>query len=134
PKRNRHDTYNRHSYGDAIERGCLKAEIPVFTANQIRHTYATRVRHQFGLEAAQVVLGHSKADVTQVYAERNLSLARDVAAKIGCSPRPGVRPPDSPHGASVGLGPIDPGQPCPPAAPGASWPVDEILIGPQIQG
>jgi integrase len=38
PKRKRHDTYNRFSYGNAIERGCLKAGIPVFTANQIRHT------------------------------------------------------------------------------------------------
>ena len=35
------------------------------------------------LEAAQVALGHTKADVTQVYAERNLDLARRVAAEIG---------------------------------------------------
>jgi hypothetical protein len=35
------------------------------------------------LEAAQVVLGHSRADVTQVYAERDLSLAERVAAQIG---------------------------------------------------
>jgi hypothetical protein len=35
------------------------------------------------LESAQVVLGHSKADVTQVYAERNEDLAATVAAKIG---------------------------------------------------
>jgi integrase len=83
PKRKRHDTYNRFSYGNAIERGCLRAGIPVFTANQIRHTYATRVRREFGLEAAQVLLGHSKADVTQIYAEKNAALARDVAAQIG---------------------------------------------------
>jgi hypothetical protein len=35
------------------------------------------------LEAAQVLLGHSKADVTQVYAERNEALAADIAVKIG---------------------------------------------------
>jgi hypothetical protein len=51
--------------------------------NQLRHSYATRVRKDYGLEAAQVLLGHSKADVTQVYAERNHDLAATVAAKIG---------------------------------------------------
>jgi integrase len=50
---------------------------------QLRHSFATRVRKQHGLEAAQVLLGHSRADVTQVYAERNQALALEVAAKIG---------------------------------------------------
>jgi integrase len=51
--------------------------------NQLRHTFATRVRKQHGLEAAQVLLGHSRADVTQLYAEKNEALATAVAAKIG---------------------------------------------------
>jgi hypothetical protein len=51
--------------------------------NQLRHSFATRVRKHHGLEAAQVLLGHSRADVTQVYAERNDELAAKVAAKIG---------------------------------------------------
>jgi integrase len=51
--------------------------------NQLRHTFATRVRGEHGLEAAQVLLGHSRADVTQVYAERNERLAVAVAEKIG---------------------------------------------------
>ncbi|MCE9567341.1 MAG: tyrosine-type recombinase/integrase [Planctomycetes bacterium] len=51
--------------------------------NQLRHSYATKVRKQHGLEAAQVLLGHSRADVTQIYAERNEELAATVAAKIG---------------------------------------------------
>ena len=51
--------------------------------NQLRHTFATKVRKAHGLEAAQVLLGHSRADVTQVYAERNEELAASVAAKIG---------------------------------------------------
>jgi integrase len=51
--------------------------------NQLRHTFATRVRKQYGLEAAQVLLGHSRADVTQIYAEKNEELATAVAAKIG---------------------------------------------------
>lgn len=51
--------------------------------NQLRHTFATAVRKAHGLEAAQVLLGHSRADVTQVYAERDEQLATEVAAKIG---------------------------------------------------
>ena len=41
------------------------------------------IRSRFGLEAAQVVLGHSKADVTQIYAERDLGLADRVAGELG---------------------------------------------------
>jgi integrase len=51
--------------------------------NQLRHSFATRVRKEHGLEAAQVLLGHARADVTQVYAEKNHELAAAVAAKIG---------------------------------------------------
>jgi site-specific recombinase XerC len=51
--------------------------------NRLRHSFATRVRKQHGLEAAQVLLGHSRADVTQVYAERNENLAATVAAEVG---------------------------------------------------
>jgi len=54
-----------------------------WSANRLRHTFATRIRKQHGLEAAQVLLGHSRADVTQVYAERDEELAASVAAKIG---------------------------------------------------
>ena len=51
--------------------------------HQLRHTYATRVRREFGLEAAQILLGHANADVTQIYAERNTAQATQVAAMIG---------------------------------------------------
>jgi integrase len=49
----------------------------------LRHTFATEVRREYGLEAAQVLLGHSRADVTQVYAERDLTLAVRVATEAG---------------------------------------------------
>ena len=59
---------------------CKAAAIP---PHQLRHTHATEVRRRFGLEAAQVALGHSQAHVTEVYAERDLTLATKVAAEIG---------------------------------------------------
>jgi integrase len=83
PKRKPGTMYTRDSYKLAIERGCRKAGVARFTPNQIRHTYATRIRREYGLEAAQVLLGHSKADVTQIYAERNLTLASEIAKQIG---------------------------------------------------
>jgi integrase len=75
--------FPRQSYSHAIARACERHGIPHWHPNQLRHTTATKVREQFGLEAAQVILGHSRADVTQVYAERNTAAGRDVMGKIG---------------------------------------------------
>ena len=77
------DRYRTTSYDRAIARACKKAGVPHWHPNQLRHTFATEVRKQHGLEAAQVLLGHSRADVTQIYAEKNEALAVAVAAKIG---------------------------------------------------
>ena len=41
------------------------------------------MRRRFGLEAAQVALGHSQARVTELYAERDLTLAVRVAEQMG---------------------------------------------------
>lgn len=67
----------------AIRRACRKAELPVWKPNQLRHSTGTRVRKTYGIEAAQVILGHSKADVSQVYAGRDYELAKKIAAEIG---------------------------------------------------
>ncbi len=101
--------YDRRSYRQAICRACdrafphptlstikpkqLTAEQRVelkewramhrWSPLQLRHTAATQIRARFGLEAAQIVLGHAKADVTQVYAERDLVKAQIVMAEIG---------------------------------------------------
>lgn len=47
--------------------------------NRLRHNAATEIRSQFGLEAAQTILGHLTADVTQIYAERDQRKAFEVA-------------------------------------------------------
>lgn len=75
--------YERRSYRQAIVRACLKAGVPAWSPLQLRHTSATLIRSRYGLEAAQVILGHTKADVTQVYAERDLAKAQAIMAEIG---------------------------------------------------
>jgi integrase len=77
------DRYSSKSYGNAVADACRRAGVPIFRPHRIRHAYATRVRKEFGLEAAQVLLGHTQADVTQVYAERDLTKAVEVARRIG---------------------------------------------------
>jgi integrase len=70
-------------YRKAIRKACEKAKVPGWTPNMLRHSFATDVRQRFGLEETQVCLGHSRADVTQVYAERDWSKAREVARLVG---------------------------------------------------
>lgn len=52
--------------------------------HQLRHSAGTRIRRDFGLEAAQIALGHSSALVTDaVYAERDMAKAIEVMKRIG---------------------------------------------------
>lgn len=97
PRRVAAERYTVPSYDRAVSRGVEKANvrqcrlagegnydaIPHWHPNQLRHAHGTEVRRRFGLEAAQVALGHERADVTQVYAERNTGLAIEIAAAIG---------------------------------------------------
>lgn len=75
--------YRPHAYGNAVGKAAAAAGVPRWFPNQLRHLRATEVRQSHGLEAAQVLLGHSRADVTQVYAERDIGLAVRVAGETG---------------------------------------------------
>lgn len=101
--------YDRRAYRQAIVRACDRAfPLPTLSAIrpkdltaeqraelrawrvahrwsplQLRHTAATLIRTRYGLEAAQNVLGHAKADVTQLYAERDLDKVRTIMAEVG---------------------------------------------------
>ena len=55
----------------------------VWTPNQLRHTAATELRKRFGLEEARVVLGHSKPNMTETYAERDLTKAAAIMKQVG---------------------------------------------------
>ena len=91
PQRAKRDRYDVDSYRRAIKYGIAKAnreraeddQIPSWTPLQLRHSRATEVRKKHGIEGAQCVLGHARADVTQVYAERNLGFTIRVARETG---------------------------------------------------
>jgi integrase len=99
PKKSPGDGYTKDSYNRAIQRACTKADlaahtsdpsipadqvvVPSWRPNQLRHSVATKIRRDYGLEAAQVVLGHSRADVTEIYAERDLARAESVMRDVG---------------------------------------------------
>lgn len=85
--------YTRHSYRTALRRAqdsAIAAAIECgvqppsrWTPHQLRHARGTLVREKWGLEAAQAVLSHATIQATQIYAQRQSSLARQVAAEDG---------------------------------------------------
>lgn len=55
-----------------------------FHPHQLRHNAATWLRREFGLEAAQLALGHSSARITDaVYAERDAAKVIEIMRRIG---------------------------------------------------
>lgn len=99
PRRQPGERYTAESYAHAIKYACAKVwpypggltrderrewrRRHWWGPNRIRHTYGTAVRRAFGLDVAQVALGHAHARITEVYAERDLQRAAEVALKIG---------------------------------------------------
>ncbi len=77
------DQFETRSYAHAIYRGCLRADVPVWSPNQLRHSAATRLRREFGLDVARAVLGHSSPVVTEIYAEMDETRAASAMLKIG---------------------------------------------------
>ncbi|PCJ52062.1 MAG: recombinase XerD [Planctomycetota bacterium] len=69
PKRILRDAYDPFSYRRAIHRACDKAGIARWSPNQLRHSAATRIRKDYGIDAARALLGHSSSTITEVYAE-----------------------------------------------------------------
>jgi len=51
--------------------------------HQLRHSYATAAREQFGIEGAQAVLGQKTIAAAQIYAEQSSGLAQKIAKQIG---------------------------------------------------
>jgi integrase len=54
-----------------------------WTPHQLRHAAATAIRKQYGIEISRIILGHSTAFTTEVYAEADRDQAQVVVATIG---------------------------------------------------
>lgn len=78
-----HQHYPVGSYRQSIRRACKRAGIAVWLPNQLRHSRLTDIRSRYGLEASRVVGGHREVGVTQIYAEQDRNLARQVMAEMG---------------------------------------------------
>jgi integrase len=84
PERVPGDRYSVNAYRRAIHRACDKAGVPRWSPNQLRHLASTKLRRQTGdLDAVRCVLGHSDADTSAIYAEKDLQAARAVMLKFG---------------------------------------------------
>lgn len=83
PKRAKRERYEVDSYRRAIEYGIELAKVPAWHPHQLRHNCATQMRREYGLDVAQIILGHRTADITQVYAEVDRAKAIDVVTKAG---------------------------------------------------
>jgi integrase len=87
------ECYNTSGYLQAVKYGIQRCNrerekqglppIPSWHPHQLRHNHATMVRREYGLEVARLLLGHRRADVTEIYAEADQRRAVEAAAKIG---------------------------------------------------
>jgi integrase len=80
-RRRRH--YETDTYRRAIHRACDKAGLPRWSPNRLRHTAATAIVDEYGLEHAKAVLGHSQAAMTEHYSRTAKAKAEEVARGSG---------------------------------------------------
>jgi integrase len=83
PRKSPSEAFTAGTYARSIRSACLRAKVTPWAPNRLRHSAGTAVRKAFGIEAAQVVLGHTELGVTQVYAERDEAKAIEVAHSMG---------------------------------------------------
>lgn len=87
------NAYTVESYRRAIAYGIKRAnmeraergepEIPSWHPHRLRHSAATRLRKEFGLDVARAVLGHSSPIVTELYAELDGAKAAEAMERVG---------------------------------------------------
>lgn len=83
PKRPPRSTYSTTSYGHAVRKACREAGVPIFGPNRLRHLAATKLRRIYGIEVARVILGHTTALTTEIYAETDRARALAVMGEVG---------------------------------------------------
>ena len=70
-------------FDEVVDR-CVEVELVLpWHPHRLRHSAATELRREFGVEMAQVTLGHKNVDITEVYAEKNLDAVARAISKVG---------------------------------------------------
>jgi integrase len=75
--------FTAKTYADAIERAAIKAGVPHWTPNQIRHAAATHEDRQSNRESAKRLLGHASAKTTAIYIDPDIRAMMERAEKAG---------------------------------------------------
>jgi integrase len=83
PRRKPRECYDVRAIAHSVRRACIKHELECWHPHQLRHTVASEIRKQFGLDAARAALGHHGAAITSHYAELDAGKVVQVAAKLG---------------------------------------------------
>lgn len=80
--------YTTDTYWQALDYAFKKAkgegkDLERWFPNQLRHSRGTELRKRFGVEGSRVSLGHAHLTSTEIYAERDISLAIKIAREFG---------------------------------------------------
>lgn len=73
------DRYTQDSYRRAVARACKRAQVAQWHPYQLRHLNLTEIRDVLGVEHAQAMGGHSRIDMTEVYAQQSERRAIEAA-------------------------------------------------------
>jgi integrase len=74
---------NKANQKAAQKQGLDPVIIPHWHSHQLRHTAATNVRREFGLDAARAVLGQRSLQIADTYAEIDQTLAAEAVKRLG---------------------------------------------------
>ena len=72
-------------FRNAITCGCKRAGVDRFTPYDLRRSAATRIRSEFGKEAAKLLLGHVSTDTTEIYLLDEVKETMKVAKQLDTS-------------------------------------------------
>jgi integrase len=68
---------------NGLESEVERLRVPHWSPLRLRHTAATVIRARYGIEAAKAVLGHTRVETSEIYAERDMTQAAQIMAEIG---------------------------------------------------
>lgn len=85
--RNPGDHYKTEAYDDVIRRACIRAGLPCWSPNQLRHGVLTEVEVEYSREDARCVAGHTTPGTTARYVEAAERAARVVAGRYRAAMR-----------------------------------------------